>query len=175
VEREHVAPGVLLAAGVATAAADRRAAAGGPPSEQWMKRLRSAGKLPVPALVEEKIAPDSGFHVATGGDDANPGTRERPFATVARVRDAVRALKSGGLKGDVLVSIRGGQFRDPGRGEHVQRHSEERHPLSQGRAADGARERDDALAGRQGFHVQLLFPGHDDVRGQQGGGGEGTR
>ena len=37
------------------------------------------------------------FHVdARTGSDANPGTAERPFATPARARDAVRALKKAG-------------------------------------------------------------------------------
>ena len=36
------------------------------------------------------------FHVAVSGDDANPGTRNRPFATPHRARDAVRAAKEAG-------------------------------------------------------------------------------
>lgn len=34
------------------------------------------------------------FYVAPGGNDAHPGTAERPFATLHRARDAVRALKA---------------------------------------------------------------------------------
>lgn len=33
------------------------------------------------------------FVVAPGGSDGNPGTRARPFATLARARDALRAFK----------------------------------------------------------------------------------
>ncbi len=33
------------------------------------------------------------YNVAMSGDDANPGTQARPFATLARARDAVRQLK----------------------------------------------------------------------------------
>ena len=51
------------------------------------------------------------FYVAPGpvGSDAAdcPGTKDRPFATLARARDAVRALVAAGLNKDVLVSIRG--------------------------------------------------------------------
>jgi len=33
------------------------------------------------------------FHVAPEGNDANPGTRNAPFATLEAARDAVRNLK----------------------------------------------------------------------------------
>jgi len=33
------------------------------------------------------------WFVATGGNDNNPGTKERPFATIAKARDAVRVAK----------------------------------------------------------------------------------
>ena len=36
------------------------------------------------------------FYVAVDGDDANPGTIEKPFLTLARARDAVRELKAQG-------------------------------------------------------------------------------
>ena len=52
------------------------------------------------------------FFVATDGDDTNPGTFEKPFATFERARQAVRELKaSDGLpeKG-VAVWIRGGLY-----------------------------------------------------------------
>ncbi len=51
------------------------------------------------------------FHVAPNGDDANPGTRRRPFATVTRARDAVRAKIAAGLTADVTVLIRSGTYR----------------------------------------------------------------
>ena len=40
--------------------------------------------------------PQVAFHVSPTGDDAADGSRERPFATVARARDAVRVLKKSG-------------------------------------------------------------------------------
>jgi hypothetical protein len=51
------------------------------------------------------------FYVATGGSDANPGTQEKPFATIARARDAVRAMIARGLTKDLTVVIRGGTYR----------------------------------------------------------------
>ncbi len=54
------------------------------------------------------------FHVATSGNDAGPGTRAQPFATLERARDAVRALKverGGKLPPDgVTVWLRGGRY-----------------------------------------------------------------
>ena len=52
------------------------------------------------------------FWVAPGGDDGAPGTRERPFATPRRARDAVRERKTaGGLPaGGITVWIRGGSY-----------------------------------------------------------------
>src|SRR5262245_15641949 len=51
------------------------------------------------------------FFVATSGSDDNPGTSKKPFATLARARDAVRRLRTEGeRKADVTVLIRGGTF-----------------------------------------------------------------
>jgi hypothetical protein len=54
-------------------------------------------------------APKGDFHVAPTGDDANPGTAEKPFASLARARDAVRKLLAGGPR-DVTVLLRGGRY-----------------------------------------------------------------
>ena len=48
------------------------------------------------------------FFVSPGGDDAADGSFERPFATPARARDAIRALKD---KGGATVWLRGGEYR----------------------------------------------------------------
>jgi hypothetical protein len=51
------------------------------------------------------------LYVAPDGDDANPGTKEKPFATLVRARDAVRALKKNGLPGGgVTVWLKGGTY-----------------------------------------------------------------
>ena len=51
------------------------------------------------------------FHVAPTGDDANPGSIERPFATLQRARDAVRAAKARGpLAEPVRVIVADGSY-----------------------------------------------------------------
>lgn len=64
------------------------------------------------ARLEEKPPMPSAaltLHVAPDGADANPGTRDRPFATLERARDEIRALKKAqGLpKGGVAVELAG--------------------------------------------------------------------
>jgi len=51
--------------------------------------------------------PGASFFVAPGGSDANPGDRDRPFATLARARDAVRTLRQTGTPppGGVAVFV----------------------------------------------------------------------
>ena len=51
------------------------------------------------------------YFVAPAGNDANPGTRERPFASLESARDAIRALKAkGGLPGPVGVRLLPGEY-----------------------------------------------------------------
>lgn len=51
------------------------------------------------------------FHVARSGNDHNPGTRDAPFATLARARDAIRALKARGpLSEAVRVVVADGRY-----------------------------------------------------------------
>jgi hypothetical protein len=50
------------------------------------------------------------FYVAPDGNDANPGTKEKPFTTPARAMAAVRPLVSGGLKTNIRVVFRGGTY-----------------------------------------------------------------
>ncbi len=47
------------------------------------------------------------FHVSPAGSDKNPGTKEKPFATLERARDAVRALKKGEPR---CIVMRGGDY-----------------------------------------------------------------
>ena len=58
--------------------------------------------------VAEQVKGD--FYVAPDGRDDGPGTAERPFATVARARDAVREKIAAGLAADVTVLIRAGTY-----------------------------------------------------------------
>jgi hypothetical protein len=51
------------------------------------------------------------YFVAPQGNDANPGTRDRPFATLEKARDAIRALKAKGpLPGPVAVRLLPGEY-----------------------------------------------------------------
>jgi hypothetical protein len=73
------------------------------------RRLAAAALASLPASV---VASAIGLYVAPGGNDANPGTKAKPFATLERARDAVRELKRvGPLKGPVTVYLRGGVYR----------------------------------------------------------------
>ena len=57
---------------------------------------------------------DAQLYVSPTGSDENPGTRDKPLATLARARDAVRAVKKRAA-GDVAVWVRGGTYylREP--------------------------------------------------------------
>ncbi len=50
------------------------------------------------------------FYVAADGSDSNPGTLDRPFASLARARDAVRVEKSSGMTGDIVVNCGAGDY-----------------------------------------------------------------
>ena len=52
------------------------------------------------------------FFVAPDGNDENPGTQEKPFRTLERVRDAIRSRKQAGElpRGGVEVAVRGGEY-----------------------------------------------------------------
>ena len=57
-------------------------------------------------------APAATFFVATDGNDANPGTEAKPFATLQRARDAVRKRKQAGPTPEsITVFVRGGTYR----------------------------------------------------------------
>jgi hypothetical protein len=49
------------------------------------------------------------FYVSIFGDDAFPGTSEKPFATIQRAQDAVRIQKQTS-PGDITVIVRGGTY-----------------------------------------------------------------
>lgn len=52
------------------------------------------------------------FHVSPSGNDADPGSQARPFATLTRVQEAVRRLKAGGSQSEpVSVVVHGGTYR----------------------------------------------------------------
>ncbi len=49
------------------------------------------------------------LYVAADGDDANPGTKEKPFRTLPAVRDAIRKINKT-MTEDIVVYIRGGLY-----------------------------------------------------------------
>ncbi|PIY37317.1 MAG: hypothetical protein COZ06_33160 [Armatimonadetes bacterium CG_4_10_14_3_um_filter_66_18] len=49
--------------------------------------------------------------VSPAGDDANPGTKDRPFATLTHARDAARELRRANPAEPVAVLLRGGTYR----------------------------------------------------------------
>ncbi|MCX7048379.1 MAG: right-handed parallel beta-helix repeat-containing protein [Candidatus Sumerlaeota bacterium] len=50
-----------------------------------------------------------GFYVAPSGADSNPGTRDKPFRTVEKARDAVRAINKN-MKDDSVVELAAGSY-----------------------------------------------------------------
>jgi len=79
---------------------------------------RTAKGVPArdPAATRTKVsplpAPGRELFVAPDGSDANPGTAERPFATLAKARDSVRALLAKGpMAGGVAVTLKPGEYR----------------------------------------------------------------
>ena len=57
----------------------------------------------------QAAAPAQEFFVAPAGDDANPGTKAKPFRTLIHARDAVRTLNQT-MSGDIVVNLRGGNY-----------------------------------------------------------------
>jgi len=76
-----------------------------------MTILYAIAILPCRMSVGAEVEP-LGIYVAADGADENPGTEARPFATLERARDAIRALKKkdGLPPGGVTVRLRGGVY-----------------------------------------------------------------
>ncbi len=49
-------------------------------------------------------------YVSPDGDDANPGTKQLPFATIEKARSEVRKLKENNSDENITVSVRGGEY-----------------------------------------------------------------
>ena len=77
--------------------------------QRTRKRTWILGWLIVAALVVPCFGEE--LFVATDGDDANPGTKAKPLATITAARDAVRGKIAAGLREDVTVRLRGGTYR----------------------------------------------------------------
>ena len=68
--------------------------------------------LPSWTVLKAKKNEEIAFYISPAGDDSQDGTSiDKPFATLNRARDAIRALKlDGGLKSPVTVYLRGGTY-----------------------------------------------------------------
>ena len=82
------------------------------PHKQHTLAIRAALLLVSLGSLHGAIAAD--YYVAPNGNDANPGTAKKPFATLARARDAVREKVAVGLDRNWLVLVRGGTYPQPG-------------------------------------------------------------
>ncbi|MBA4147415.1 MAG: right-handed parallel beta-helix repeat-containing protein [Verrucomicrobia bacterium] len=52
------------------------------------------------------------LHVAVNGNDSNPGTQKKPFASLDRAQDAIRKLKKGKpLRDPVTIIVHGGTYQ----------------------------------------------------------------
>ncbi|MFZ2656118.1 MAG: right-handed parallel beta-helix repeat-containing protein [Victivallales bacterium] len=51
------------------------------------------------------------FWTDPAGNDANPGTKALPFATLARAKTAVRTSLAAGIRGIIIVNVHGGTYR----------------------------------------------------------------
>jgi hypothetical protein len=60
-------------------------------------------------MTPRKPLPQNTFHVSPDGNDRNPGTAKRPFATLGRARDAVRGINRK-MSGDIVVLLHGGTY-----------------------------------------------------------------
>jgi len=67
----------------------------------------TAYRVQLPSLPEPGVV----FYVAPAGSDENDGSESKPFRSLAKARDAVRALKKGSFpKGGAKVLIAGGDY-----------------------------------------------------------------
>ncbi|MHB0935263.1 MAG: right-handed parallel beta-helix repeat-containing protein [Armatimonadota bacterium] len=64
----------------------------------------------VPAAAEAPVLPAVEYYVAATGDDRAPGTREQPFATLERAREAVRGVIAGKTPVRITVWLGGGTY-----------------------------------------------------------------
>jgi hypothetical protein len=75
------------------------------------KRIVRAAELAVLVWVTASAGATE-YHVAPDGSDSNPGTQEKPFATLERAREQVRKLKAAGSlpAGGVTIVAAGGVY-----------------------------------------------------------------
>ena len=75
--------------------------------------MRTSLAILIAAILAAGSAMAADFHVAPAGKDTNPGTADKPFASLEKARDAVRAAKAangGKLKEAMTVILHGGDY-----------------------------------------------------------------
>ena len=72
----------------------------------WMVSALAGATMAAFGLCPANEAAGMEFFVAPNGNDANPGTTAKPFATLVKARDAARAAKAA----DARVVVRGGSY-----------------------------------------------------------------
>lgn len=81
---------------------------------QLLTSLTLAVLLLVPLAVlhagDASAVASADYYVAADGNDANPGTILKPFATIEKARLAVQALVAEGITKDLTVMLRGGTY-----------------------------------------------------------------
>lgn len=78
-----------------------------------MPQIVAGTDAPDHTHLPKRPTPAVSLFVAVDGEDANPGTRQRPFGTLQRAREEIRRLRQrGGLpEGGVAVQVGGGEYR----------------------------------------------------------------
>lgn len=83
-----------------------------PSPHTFMRTSRRRSLLAALLLLPLAALNAAEFHVASNGNDANPGTKDQPFLTLERAREATRQLEeTGPLREPVTVIVRGGTYR----------------------------------------------------------------
>ncbi|UCD50572.1 MAG: hypothetical protein JSW27_23980 [Phycisphaerales bacterium] len=73
--------------------------------------MRNALLLVLATILCGTVTSARDYYIATDGSDDNPGTFERPFATLEKARDTIRGIKDQALaSGSITVHIRGGKY-----------------------------------------------------------------
>jgi len=61
--------------------------------------------------LERVNSPEYSLYVSSRGSDSNPGTKDKPFATIIRAQEEARRIKAKGMpKGGIAVYLRGGNY-----------------------------------------------------------------
>jgi hypothetical protein len=82
--------------------------------EQLQNEIVASTSLPADFMTPTAIAsgnnqPEYVFYVAPSGNDNNPGTSDKPFATIEHARDVVRTINET-MHGDIVVYVHGGTY-----------------------------------------------------------------